>query len=99
MGADTLIFWVALVCLGGASGALAPYWHSTLTDPWRYVLSMFTGMLTAVAAAAVTWSIWSQEGYSVCAAVVAGFFAPRLVADPEFISRMVAVLIKAWRGK
>jgi hypothetical protein len=99
MGGNTWIFWIGLVCLGGASGALVPYWHPLLTDPWRYVLAMLTGMLTSVAAAAVVWSIWSQEGYSICAAVVGGFVGPRAVADPEILTRMLTAIVQVWKGK
>jgi hypothetical protein len=99
MGGDTWIFWLALMCLGGAAGALVPYWHPLLTDPWQYVLAMLTGMLTSVAAAAVAWSLWSQEGYSICAAVVGGFVGPRAVADPEILTRMLAATMQAWKGK
>jgi hypothetical protein len=99
MAANTWPYWLAIACLGGGCGAMAPYWQREYLSATRYAMATITGMLMSLGAAAGSLSIWGQEGIGVLSAVVAGFFAPRLVADPEFISRMVAVLIKAWRGK
>jgi hypothetical protein len=92
-------YWVALSCLGGAAGALAPYWQRDLVQPGRYAAAMVTGVLMSVSFGAGAYGVWDSEPIGVFSAVLAAFWGPRLVADPNFMAGFLSSIVKAWRGK